>query len=575
MAAATGRYRDALLQRDYRLLIIAFFIDSVGGWAYNVVVIVYVFDRTGSPGWVSAFLAAGWVPKILLAPYAGLLADRHKRTTIMLASALSACAAMSLIAVLVLLDAPLPLLLFAALAAAACVTPYNPAAQALLVDAVEEKDLSAANGLFLTLESLVIVVGPAIGGVLLLTGQPAGAVAFNALTFVATAVIVSRIRTPSRGGALQESAESLARQLGAGFRALRGEPVAAVLVLYCVLCTGAAATTSVLYVALSPQFGTGTEGYAYLLVGFSVGGVLSASVTNRLASGRLTPAVIGGMLLLCLPFFFTIPVREPVVGTLLQVVAGAGMVIVDVLAITALQREMPREVMSRVFALLDSSAYTAAIMSSFLAAGLLEATDLHPTLLILGLGFSALTFAGIRPLIRADRRSAGRVAALAPRVELLQDLSLFDAMPRIALEELASSMETVRAETGETLVREGDVADALWVLVTGRMDVSVKKQELEGRQLPSIDAPSYFGEIGLLRGLPRTATVRAATPSQLYRIAAQPFLPAVAGGRASASMLGLASFRLGRTHPHLAEVGKGIPPSGAYRQNNRTERNGE
>ncbi|MGI8723478.1 MAG: MFS transporter, partial [Geodermatophilaceae bacterium] len=302
MAPARARYRDALRSRDYRLLITAFFIDSVGGWAYNVVLVVYVFDRTGSPAWISIFLAAGWVPKMLLAPYAGLLADRHERSRIMLASALAALAVMSAITVTVFLDAPLILILLLAIGLAACVTPYNPAAQALLIDAVGEKDLPAANALFLTLESLVIVIGPAIGGLLLLTGAPVTAMALNALSFLVTALLVIRIRTRSQGDALQESGESQFRQLTAGLRALRDEPVAAVLVLYCLLCTSVAGTTAVLFVALSEQFGTGTEGYSYLLVGFAIGGVLSASFTNRLATGRLAPAVLGGMLLLSLPY---------------------------------------------------------------------------------------------------------------------------------------------------------------------------------------------------------------------------------------------------------------------------------
>ncbi len=561
MPPARARYRDALRSRDYRLLITAFVIDSIGGWAYNVVLVVYVFDRTGSPAWISIFLAAGWVPKMLLAPYAGLLADRHERSRIMLASALAALAVMSAVAVTVFLDAPLILILILAIGLAACVTPYNPAAQALLIDAVGEKDLPAANALFLTLESLVIVIGPAIGGLLLLTGAPVTAMALNALSFLVTALLVIRIGTRSQGDALQESDQSQFRQITAGLRALRDEPVAAVLVLYCLLCTSVAGTTAVLFVSLSEQFGTGTEGYSYLLVGFAIGGVLSASFTNRLATGRLAPAVLGGMLLLSLPYVVAIWITEPVAGTLLQIVAGAGMVVVDVLAITALQRQMPRGVMSRVFALLDTGAYAVSIAGSFAAAALLQATDLRTTLLILGLGYAAVSIAGIRPLMLADNRSAAAVAALQPRIALLQELDLFAALPRTALEELARSLEEVHAESGEVLIREGDSADALWILRTGRVDVMSRGDSEHVRELPSMEPVSYFGEIGLLRGVPRTATVRTAEPCTLYRVAAEPFLEAVQGGRASNSLLAMANVRIARTHPRLSTAD--APPTHA------------
>jgi len=551
VARAGGSYRDALRQRDYRLLISAFLIDSVAGWAYNVALIVYVFDRTGSPTWISAFLAASWVPKMMLSPYAGLLADRHERTRIMLASALSALVVMSSLAALVFFDAPLLLILLLAVGLAACVTPYLPAAQALLVDAVPEQDLPAANALFLTLESLVIVIGPAVGGLLLLTGEPATAMALNALSFLLTALIVSRMRTRSRGGAMEESSESRLRQLTAGVRALRADPVATVLVLYCLLCTAAAATTSVLYVQLSQQFGTGSDGYAYLLAAFALGGVASAAVTNRLAVGRLAPAVLGGMLMLSLPFVPTIWVDGPVLGAALQVIAGAGMVIVDVLAITALQRAMPRAVMSRVFALLYTGAYAAMVVSGFATAALLEVTDLATTLLILGVAFAVVSIAGIRPLVLADRRSAAAVAALQPRIELLQALDLFAALPRTALEELARSLEEVQAEPGEVLIREGDAGDFLWILRTGRVEVSSHGESGQPQRFPSLGPGSYFGEIGLLRGIPRTATVQAAEPCTLYRVAAEPFLAAVQGGRASGSLLSIVGTRLARSHPPL------------------------
>ena len=169
--------RDALSHADFRRLVAAFVVDSVGGWAYSVVLTVYVFDRTGSAGWVTAFLCASWVPKLLIAPYAGVLADRYERTVVMQTSALSAFVVMSALAALVLNDGPLLVLLVTASAAAVCVAPYNPASQALVVDVVPERDLTAANALFLSLESLVLIGGPALGGLLLLAGEPGAAVA--------------------------------------------------------------------------------------------------------------------------------------------------------------------------------------------------------------------------------------------------------------------------------------------------------------------------------------------------------------------------------------------------------------
>ena len=86
------------------------------------------------------------------------------------------------------------------------VIPYRPAAGALTPEVAGEKDLAAANSIFATLENLMVVVGPGIGGLFLLTGRPVIGVAVNAASFVVAAGIIARLRVRSRGGASAEEA---------------------------------------------------------------------------------------------------------------------------------------------------------------------------------------------------------------------------------------------------------------------------------------------------------------------------------------------------------------------------------
>src|SRR3954468_399949 len=168
-----ARYRDALAQRDFRLLLSAFTVDAVGGWAYNVVLIVYVFDRTHSTNWIVATTASSWIPRALTSTYAGAVADRIERTLVMIASAMAAFVAMSLVALLVAVDAAIPLILLLSAVTSVCAAFNSPAARALMPEVVEEKDLVSANALFGLIENLVIVVGPAIGGLMLLSDERA------------------------------------------------------------------------------------------------------------------------------------------------------------------------------------------------------------------------------------------------------------------------------------------------------------------------------------------------------------------------------------------------------------------
>jgi CRP-like cAMP-binding protein len=141
---------------------------------------------------------------------------------------------------------------------------------------------------------------------------------------------------------------------------------------------------------------------------------------------------------------------------------------------------------------------------------------------------------------------------LAPKVTLLDSLDLFTGASRLALERVAAAATDVTVPDGFVILREGDEADALWVLTAGEVGVSARGEGSRVRRLRTMTAPSFFGEIGLLRGLPRTATVRAEGPCELMRIDATAFFDALQGAAVSSSLLAQSSARLARTHPRLS-----------------------
>src|SRR4051794_4055376 len=403
--ALGGSYRAALKRRDMRLLVTSFVVDGLGSWAYSTVLLVYIYERTGSATWVAAATACRWIPGLVFASLGGVVADRFERTRVMIVSALVSAALVGLMAVAVATDGPLVLLLLLSALAATAYVPYRPAAGALTPDVVDEKELAAANALFSALESLTVVLGPAVGGLLLLTGQPTTAIVLNAISFLVAALCVSRVRTKSRGGG-GEAGEGVARQLADGFAALRKQRIAAVLILFCALDSAIFGASTVLYAPISQHLGTGVTGYSYLLAGNALGGLLAAALADRLSrSPRLAPVIVGGILLQAVPFALTTVVHNPPVGFVLQVISGVGMIIVDVLAITALQRDIPRELLSRVLSIGDMAIFGATLAASFLFAAIFTTAGLHPSLLVVGIGFPLVALLGIRPLLVADRRS--------------------------------------------------------------------------------------------------------------------------------------------------------------------------
>jgi Transmembrane secretion effector len=164
----------------------------------------------------------------------------------------------------------------------------------------------------------------------------------------------------------------------------------------------------VLYVPMSERFGTGADGYSYLLTAAAIGGVLGAAVASKLSAARRLPVIIfGGIGSLALPFAATALVTSPVIGFVLQVISGGGMVVVDVLALTSLQRDLPRHLLSRVIGLLETAVLSAALVASFAVAALIREFGLTTALVLVGLGFPVIAAIGIRALVRAESPPAG------------------------------------------------------------------------------------------------------------------------------------------------------------------------
>jgi MFS family permease len=566
-AAARGRYRDALRHRDLRLLVASFFVDQVGSWSYVVVISVYVFDRTHSTQWLAALGICRWGPGLLLASYGGVLADRYQRVTVLIVSSLASAALMAGMAVAVAADAPVGLVLALTALSATALTPYQPAAGALTPEVVGEQDLAAANSIFSALEYLVVVLGPGIGGLLLLTGRPVVGVAVNAASFLAAAAIISRLRVRSRGGAGAEGGSL--QQWVIGVKALGARRVAVALVLFAALDSAVYGAAMVLYVPLSIRLGTGTNGYSYLLAGSALGGVLGAGLANRLSSvSRLAPVIMGSLCLQALPFLATVPVHSPALACSLQVASGVGMVIVDVLAITILQRDLPGDVLSRVLGILETLILGGILLASLVMGILLAHADVVVGLIAVGVGVPVIGLGGLPTLLRADRASAAAAARLHPQVALLAELDLLARADRTTLERLAAAAQELVMPAETVIIRAGDNADALWILARGELSVWATGDGPEPSELPRVTAPGYVGELGLLHGIPRTATVQTRQESTLLRIGGQDFLAALQASRPSPSLLSVAGTRMARTPDPAVRPGSSPPavPADHYPQ---------
>ena len=551
-AARTG-YGRVVRHRDLRLLLGALLVSATGSWAYNVALVAFVYERTGSLTWVSAAGLARFVPMALVGPYAGVIAERFERIRLMATSDLVCLTSQAGLAVTAAFDGPVVLALVLAVVTTVANSVYFPAVSATIPEMAGEDDLAAANALNATIENLVVIVGPALGGVLLALGSPTLAFAADALTFGVSALLVTRIGRRSTPSDVTEAGRAgLARQLSVGLRTIAESGPVAWLVAFCAAASFIYGTDVVLFVDVSQsKLGTGGDGFAYLFVGLGIGGVVAATGIDRLSqSGRLGGAVVAGLIAYCAPTALLTVVHAPAVAFVLQIVRGAGTLVVDVIAITALQRALAPNLAARVFGIFDSITIGAIALGTLLTPAVVDLIGLDGALLAAGLVFPVFALGAYPTLRRLDVRARARIASLEQRLAALEQVAIFRSASRTALERLAAEAREVVVPAGSAIVREGQPADALYVLVEGNVDVS-SAGEAGGpqRHIRTMKPVCAFGEIGLLARSSRTATVTALQSSRLYRIRGEAFLEALASAPASGAFVETARGRLALTHP--------------------------
>jgi CRP-like cAMP-binding protein/predicted MFS family arabinose efflux permease len=548
-------YRSLFGIRDYRLLFAGLVTSQSGSWAYNVAVVVYVFNATHSPAWVAAASMARFISALLSSAFGGVVADRVERVRLMVTLDTIAMTVQALLAAAAAVNAPVLVVIALVTLTSISTASYDPTARATVPAIVGEEHLAAANSVQAAIENLTVLVGPAIGAVLLLLGPAPLVFAINAATFAFSALAVSRIRARSTPGDATEGGKlGPLQQMGVGIKAFLSSSTVVVLAGFGIVASLLYGTDTVLFVVLSKQqLGTGSQGYGYLLAALGVGGLVVAPFMNRIAGMRqLGTIIVAGMMVFALPTALLAVVHSPAVAFGLEVVRGGGTIVVDVLAITALQRAVSPDVVARVFGVFFALNIAAMALGALLMPILLGPFGLTTTLLIVGFSVPALTVVTYPKLRQIDRQAVGQITKIEPRIVILTGLDILAGATRATLERLALSAVAASVPARQVIIQEGDEADDFFVLVGGEAEVIAAGEAGVAKVLGVLTPPNYFGEIGLLARRPRTATVRAVSDCTLYRIKGDEFVDALTVASLSPATLGGARRRLARTHPSLS-----------------------
>ncbi len=298
---------------------------------------------------------------------------------LMMGSDLARAGCMAALAAVAMTGAPIVLAPALAALSTAAGAAYPPCVLALIPRLAGEDDLPAANTARVTIMHVCIVLGPVLGAGLLLVGPPALAFLVNGATFLAGATAVAALpRTALRRPEVQTEQPGLR----AGWDALRRYPDALALVGAEVVASAAYGALTVLFVLLSDRLGLGAAGYGHLIAAVGVGAVLSAGVAERAARlGRPRLPLAAAVLMIGAPLPIAIAGWVP--GVLLVAAAtGAGSLVSEVVADTALQRSLDPAVFARAYGLVLPAALAGIVLGALLAPLCVALVGLDGTLIV-------------------------------------------------------------------------------------------------------------------------------------------------------------------------------------------------
>ena len=492
-------------------------------WGHFVALGVFAYKGGGA----SAVGIAGLVrllPAAIVAPVAASLGDRFRRERFLLAMTLLGGAALVASAVAAFAHERILVYAFAAVVGLSS-TLIRPTLQALLPSlARTPQELIASNGATSTIESVGTLVGPLLAGVLLSVTTVGAVFAVGAGAMLLGAALLTRVEVEGRIPAAHEAARAgTLKEVTAGFEAMARVPAARLVAGLMVAQTFVRGCLNVLIVVAAFRLlHAGASGVGYMTSAIGVGGLLGALGAMTLSGRRLAGSFALSLVFWGVPIALIAPRPYLAVALVMLAVVGAANSVEDVAGFTLLQRTVADDALTRVLGLFWGVAMGAVALGSLAAPALVAALGPRTAFLLVGAILPLVTLAAYSRLTGLDR-------ARAPDAELevIGQVPMFAPLSISAKERLAKKLIPISVAAGEQVVRAGDMGDRFYIVRDGEFDVEIGDLHKTAR------CTDYFGEIALLRDVPRTATVTATVDSELYALQRADFLAAVTGHSAA------------------------------------------
>jgi MFS family permease len=515
-------------------------------WIFIVALALYAYDRGGATA-VGLVGLLRVLPSVVAAPFGAVLGDRFPRERVIVGINIARSITIAAAAFAAFADAPAGVVYALASLMGLLQSVFRPTQAALLpLLARSPQELTAANLVLTTIESVGVFVGPAIGGLLLAATGTDTVFAITGAVFLLAALLLTGVHAERTATA--PAGRGFLREAFAGFGTVaRDSRLRMIIGLYGTQTLLAGALNVLIVIMALELFDLGEKGIGFLNSAVGVGGLIGGFAALVLvARPRLASDFGIGLALVGVPLVILGLVPNTAAALFLLGLVGLGTTIVDVAGLTLLQRLVPDEVLTRVMGVVQSVFVGTLGLGAVIAPALLAVLGDRGALIAAGAPLPLLALA-VWPRLRA----LDRTVATPPRhLELLRQIEIFRPLPEPVLEQLARDLQPVHASAGEVIIRQGDHGDLFYVVEQGELEVRVD-DSLAQRVGPG----DHFGEIALLEDVPRTATVVAVTDVDLLTLDRDVFVTAVTGHAESKDAAhAVIASRLGSLRPDIASV---------------------
>jgi MFS family permease len=518
----------ALRHPDIRRLELGWGLSLVGTFGCTVAMLAYAYAEGGS-GLVAAYGVACAVPGALLTPLLMGVTDRVGGATVLTATTATRAALVALAGAVALAHGPAAAVVALAAAAHALSGTFRPTQASLLPWlAHTPAELTTATVTATMAENLAALLGPLLAGAVLAVADPPAALLVSAGGLLLAAASVRRVQVPASERAARPPRRGpLLRELAAGAAALTriGRPAGMVVLAFAQTLVRGALMVLLIVLALG-TLGLGNDSIGWLNAAIGLGGLVGGALAARLVRltnlGRCFVAGVAGW---GAGVMALSGATTGVVAFVALALVGLANAFEDAPAFILMPRLLGHEVAGRALGTFELVVMAGMASGAAVAPVLAGSWGVRTALLVVGAALVVLAVAYALPFAAVDRE----MPRVAPEADVLRRAPVFAPLPLVVMEQLAAEVEQHAYRDGQTVVREGDPGDRFHVIAEGAAAVTVG-----GLPRPDLGPGDGFGEIALLRGVPRTATVTARGPLRVLSVTRERFLRDVSGNVVSA-----------------------------------------